>query len=294
MMIIWNSLWASAATAWHGFGGETKGAIIQAAGTLIAAALGFGAVVWQIGSQGRLSRLAIEHAEKRKLKSELFGECVAIAREFSDHTISFYVAMVTAQTEFKYIAAVLGAAAQPAQLPSIRYSVILGLNQAFSGAALKLIFLVEQQQFIDPRILIFKDALTATMHDLRELVQSRFVNELMPLLPVDAPDGTLMFAPELSAETADAAAALTGSASALLSQADAITADFQTAMQNLLMADLFGTRVPSRVPLDPSYKVWTLEDAEQLGAWLATETAWGQEAARVEAQTRAQLRPNSE
>src|SRR3546814_16875914 len=59
---------------WHGLGPETKGAIIQAVATLLAAGVGVVAILNQIRSQAKQNRERIPENEKRTIKSQLFPE----------------------------------------------------------------------------------------------------------------------------------------------------------------------------------------------------------------------------
>ena len=60
-----------------------------------------------------------------------------------------------------------------------------------------------------------------------------------------------------------------------LSNVAAYVEDFSVEMQNLLVADLFGSRVEHRRPIDPSYRVITLRDAAPLERYFLEETEWG-------------------
>src|SRR3546814_20672449 len=58
---------------WHGLGPETKGAIIQAVATLLAAGVGVVAILNQIRSQAKQNRDSLAENEKRKIKAQMFA-----------------------------------------------------------------------------------------------------------------------------------------------------------------------------------------------------------------------------
>src|SRR3546814_15516321 len=58
---------------WHGLGPETKGAIIQAVATLLAAGVGVVAILNQIRSQAKQNRESIAENEKRKIKTQMIA-----------------------------------------------------------------------------------------------------------------------------------------------------------------------------------------------------------------------------
>ena len=68
--------------------------------------------------------------------------------------------------------------------------------------------------------------------------------------------------------------------------ATAYTEDFLTEMQNVLLGDLYGNHLDPRQPLDPRRRAVTLDQAQELEAWFRMNSAWGAEAARVEAKIR--------
>jgi thioesterase domain-containing protein len=80
---------------------------------------------------------------------------------------------------------------------------------------------------------------------------------------------------------------------ASLDDAVMYTEDFLVELQNALLGDLFGKAVTHRKPLDPTKKVITFQQADELEKWFATSTEWGREVARIEAETAARFFPGS-
>src|SRR3546814_6634773 len=71
---------------WHGLGPETKGAIIQAVATLLAAGVGVVAILNQIRSQAKQNRESIAENEKRKIKAQMFAGTTQRVQRSEEHT----------------------------------------------------------------------------------------------------------------------------------------------------------------------------------------------------------------
>ena len=272
-------------TVWHGFGTETKAALISAAAILIAALFGFGGLILQVRSQARQSRGAIAESEKRKLKAGLYEEGMVVCRELADTaiTLSNQLRMMAMQVE---IAARATTANLAYDLPVARFPKLSVDYGAFANAVLRFIFLVENRRIIDPRIIIFRTAMKVVLHDTRQLMHWRFVESVMPALPTERPDGELFPYNPPSIAGAEAVRELSERFIASLEDAVCYTEDFLVELQNHLLGDLFNEVVPHRQQLDPSRKVITLDRAPELERWFETSTDWGRKMAEIEAETR--------
>jgi hypothetical protein len=70
--------------------------------------------------------------------------------------------------------------------------------------------------------------------------------------------------------------------------------DFRVEMQNLLLGELFEQKLPPRQPVDPKMVVIEFERHKELARYFETETAWGREKSRAEADVRAAQARDSE
>lgn len=272
---------------WHGFGTETKAALIGAASTFLTAIIGFGALFYQIRSQGKQSRESVVENERRRLKAAMYEDAVSICRELADSSIDLSTKLRTMMMEIELAAH----ARLEIQLPVARFPMLVELYGSFLEATLRFIFLVENRRFIDPRILVFRTAMSTVLHDTRELMFSKFVEHVMPILPVQGPDGTLLPYNSPSIQSAATVRVLSEAFIDLLDDATAYAGDFLVEMQNALLGDLFGRKVSHRVPLDPQKRVVTLENAAELEKWFEVNTEWGRTVKRVEAETAAKFVP---
>lgn len=275
-------------SAWHGFGDAAKGALIGAAATFLVAVFGFGGLFLQMRSQGRQSRDAVAENERRRLKAAMYEDAVLTCRELADSAIELSTKLRIMMMELE-VAAQSSAANQPFNLPAARFPTLASLYGGFSDAVLKFVFLVENRRFIDPRVLVFHTAMSSILHDTSVLMYSKFMEHVMPILPVHAPDGTLF--PYHAPPVGSAATVRVLSEAFIDSLDDAVayTDDFLLELQNCLLGDLFGKSANHRVPLDPKKKVITLDNAEELGQWFEANTEWGRNIQRVEAETAARF-----
>lgn len=269
-------------TFWCGFGSETKAALIGAIATFAVGLIGFGGLFFQIRSQGKQSRDAVAENERRRLKANMFEDAVLICREVSDTAIeiSNTLRMMTVQIEY---AAQAHAARLPYDLPTVRFPGLLEQYRHFTDATLKFIFLVEQRQIIDPRILIFRTAMSVIMHDTRVQLFEELVPHVFKAVPVQLPDGTFCeYVPPAMPEALSIKIICERLIDSL-GDGMAYAEDFLIELQNHLLGDLFGQKAAHRKPADPTKQVITFEHADELQTWFATSTAWGIKLAQVEA-----------
>ncbi|MDV3456985.1 hypothetical protein RZN05_08325 [Sphingomonas sp. HF-S4] len=275
---------------WVGLAVELQAALIGAGATAGAAIFGVLAVIAQVRSQGRQSRAAIAETERRKINAALYEDAVLICRGLADASIGLSTKLHIMNMEIE-VAARAEAAALAYNLPTARFPMLSALYGEFTDSALRFIFLIENRRVVDPRILIFRTAMSTVLHDSRKLMFSDFVLHVMPALPTDSPDGGIFPYKPPSVEGARAIRAYSDQLIQAVDDTTAYTEDFLTEMQNVLLGDLYGNHLEPRQPLDPARKAVTLDRAQELEAWFTTNTAWGVEAARVEAETRQRFLP---
>lgn len=280
-----DQLVSNSGALWHGLGSDTKAALIGAVGTCLAAFFGFGGLICQIRSQGRLSNAAIAENERRKVKAKMFEDSIVITRELVDKGISLSTQLRTMKLQLE-IAARAHSVNVGFPIPAARISVLSSGYSDFADAAHRYIFLIENSRFIDTRILVFRTAISTVLHDTMNIFYREFPLHLMPSLPVERPDGGLFDYQPPSIEGFEKIAELTESVLSSLGDATAYTEDFMVEMQNHLIGDLFRTQVDHRIPIDPQCKVVTLENSAELEAWFSKNTNWGREMARIDEETR--------
>jgi len=270
---------------WVGLSVELQAALIGAFATGGAAFLGVCAIIAQIGSQAQLTRAAIAETERRKTNAAIYEDAVSICRAVADASIELCTKLQIMNMEIE-IAARANVASLDYTLPSARFPTLMTLYEQFTDAALRFILLIENRRIIDPRIVIFRTAMSSVLHDSRQSMHSDFILHVMPALPTENPNGGVFPYHPLSIDGVLEVQRYSKQLISALEDATAYTEDFLTEMQNLLLGDLYGTRLKPREPLDPACRAVTLEQAGELEVWFSTETAWGAEIARVEAAAR--------
>jgi len=273
---------------WSSFGAETKAALIGAVSTVSVGIIGFGGLILQIRSQGKQSRDSVAENERRRLKAAMFEDAVLSCREVADTSIKLSNTLRTMMLQLEY-AAHAHPAGQQYDFPAARFPKLLEEYAQFSDTVLKFVLLVENRQVVDPRILIFRTAMSVVLHDTRNLMHSKFVAHVMRAIPTQLPDGTIFpYTPPSVAQVAGIKA-LCEQFIDSLGDAVAYTEDFLVELQNHLLGDLFNKEVAHRKPYDPAKKVVTFEQADELERWFANSTAWGKDAARIEAEAAARF-----
>jgi hypothetical protein len=273
---------------WTGMDSTLEAGVFQDVATLVAALFGFGGVIITIILQGRQSRLAVAENERRRIRAAMYEDAVVICRDLTDASIplSNDLRIMTLQLVAASRAAETGI---DAALPAARFPGLLARYGQFSDAAFKAITLIETRRIVDPRLIVFRTALSTVLHDSRTIVHGEFVTWVMPNLPTDNPaGGTFPYQPPILARV-ETISQLCDRVIDALGDATAYAEDLLVALQNLLLGDLFKAPVPARKPLDPAKRAVTLDQADALETWFRTTTAWGRETDRVEAETRARF-----
>lgn len=278
---------------WTGLSVELQAALVGAVATAGAAIFGVGAVIAQVRSQGRQSRVAIAETERRKINAALYEDAVSICRGLADASIELSTKLHTMNMEIE-VAARAEAAMLAYNLPSARLPALSALYGQFTDAALRFIYLIENRRIVDPRILIFRTAMNTVLHDSRQSMFSDFVLHVMPALPTDHPNGGIFPYKPPSIEGALAVRKYSDQLIRAVDDATAYTEDFLTEMQNVLLGDLYGNRLEPRQPIDPTRRTVTLDQAQDLEAWFSANTAWGVQAGRVEAKARERFLPKQD
>lgn len=278
---------------WVGLSAELQAALVGAAATVGAATFSVGAVIAQVRSQARQSRAVIAETERRKINAALYEDAVSICRGLADASIELSTKLHIMNMEIE-IAARAEAVMLAYNLPGARFPVLSALYSEFTDAALRFIFLIENRRIVDPRILIFRTAMNTVLHDSRQSMFSDFVLHVMPALPTDNPNGGIFPYKPPSIEGALVIRKISDRLICAVDDATAYTEDFLTEMQNRLLGDLYENHLEPRQPLDPARRAVTLDQAQDLEAWFSANTAWGVEAARVEAETRGRFSPKED
>lgn len=262
-------------------------AYISGSFTLFAAVVAFGPVAFQLWRQGALNRAASIDAEKAKFKSELYADGVRAARAVSNAASEYHGYLRAAQFQVE-IASLASKEGYPPQLPTSRFPDLISFQRTCSDKILELVFLIEERRVLNPKLIIFRDALNVASYELQQAFDQEAQLSLMKAFPTQLPDGQIYpYSPPSDDELRQLGIVVEKMTDAL-SDFTSYAEDFIVELQNLLLSDVFGHVVEHRQPLDPSRRVIRLADYEELRRWIAT-TPWGLECSRIEQQTLNQI-----
>lgn len=264
-------------------------AFIGAVTALLVGTLGAIVVVWQIGRQADHAIAQNRRNEALKLKLKVYEEVAQIC-ERASIAESMLASFVRSFNSNVGLVNQWKSEGIPWSPPRERFPEYQRLDRAFSDAAIEVITATERWQIIDPRIDLFRYAVNSALHDVREAARDYvpFVIRAMPREMPASDDGPPRLFPWQPPDVRTTAG-LTEKMLHALDVCGSYFGDMHLEMQNLLLGELFGNKVPAREPLDPKYFALRLDRYEALKAHFETQTPYGQNAQRVFAEVRARL-----
>lgn len=280
---------ASLAAAWGELAPPVQAAVVTASATCVAAFVGFTAVMLQLRRQARNASRQARETEADKLKLDIYKSIAKACTDAGKQEVMFATALRTAVSALQM-------AQRPQALPllrippALRVPAMIKLNDDAGTAATDMIRLIEQWQIVDERLDVFQIAINVAQHDRREAWWPLFDASLRVLPHQNPQTGELLpWALPSVVEIAEFQAAT----SKMIDAGSALGAyvhDFQAEMQNLLLGSLFSHRLPPRKPLDPRYRVVTLDRRVELLKHFDEETAFGRTKAETDRRVLQDLR----
>jgi hypothetical protein len=266
---------------------EVQAAIITSATTAVAAAIGFTAVVIQIGAQARAAIDANRDNEARRLRVQVYQDVSTSCQLAADAWIELNSLIRNLLLQVRQ-ARVRSDAGLPFTAPTVYSKEIMDQCAEAGNTTVQLVRAAERWRVIDARLRIFQTAFSSSAHDVRAAFYKDLIPKLIPAAPLRHPVAGQSFPwsppPEADLKDLEQLGETTiGAVTTVVSYVD----DFQNAMQNLLLGDLFGNRVEHRKPLDPAFRAITLDDHEALDRYFRNDTPWGTSVAEAEARVAA-------
>lgn len=246
--------------------------IIEGACTIVAAGLGAAVVMHQVRAQANQSRSQAAMSERLKLNLRIYDDISAVVQAISSASVKLVVTTHSIESQLN-----LAGSQGP---PEARYPVIAGMVSDLNYAIADALDVVQRWLIIDPRIDVFHDAFNVAGEALRDAFFSHLAQPLIHALPMDVPGAPPWTAPSPQLRAAvDQGLTLTRAAA---NEAAMYAGDFQTAMQNLLLAELGSGRVPTREPIDPRFAAVSLEKREEMRRYFSEATLFGQRKRQAE------------
>jgi hypothetical protein len=280
-----DAVWNLVVESWNTLPDAAKGSVFTACATILSAGIAATVVLLQIGRQARNALRQNAHNEKMKLKLKIYEEVLEVHKAAVDAQVAYENYIRLFQTS-RGVAIALKAQKIPFAVPNASIPGLIREKGACIDRAIAIILLVEQWGIIDPRIQIFRTAISSAIHDINS-ADTPYFNAVMPFMPMPAPTAPsqtdnphspphvhdLWQPPDQ--QPSDALAALENAVLDEIGDLSGIIYDFQIEMQNLLLHDLFGRKIAYREPLNPNIKVIRIDRFEPLTAYFGHDTPWG-------------------
>jgi hypothetical protein len=253
-------------------------------------------VIWQLGRQHRSSLLLQRDNAREALKVQLHEILVQKVRKLSSACVNagMYAFMIPFHVENYQTQVARGMRPSPIKDRASEFS---RLHFAVNSALVELIEEFEAWSIAFPGLEVFQMALNSANHDAQREFDP-LSTALLTVLPFDPPPEALPHTPTQTVQStlsSDEQAHLKEVVQRYKDAMDVIGCyvhDLAIESQNNLLSGLFERRIPSRKPIDPSYKVISTEPAvaKQLLHHFENESSWGRANKVAEAEVKAGLR----
>lgn len=231
-------------------------ALLSGGITLVSAIVGLYIVTYQLRRQGENTAASNLQSEKLKLKKDIYSTVIETCDEVSDSLHSLHLYTLEGVSELQEHRA----AGEDKNYGRPQFSVdeLIKRYNKFSKANLKLIALVEKWRIVEPRIPIFRKAFT---------IQSEFLGGAFAELLTGAyryfrinEAGTWSFRDSYVDAYQESRKKLFDE----ILGTKAFINDFQVAMQNALLGELFGRSLGMRKPSNPKLVVVDLNKVSEV------------------------------
>jgi hypothetical protein len=247
--------------------------LIQFGGAVLTALIGFLVVAWQVDAQARKSRdLAVKNASDA-IKLDIYKEAVEITSA-ANEAIRNALGVVDG-----HIRELDLASQQPS--PNIdaikgRWAEFLSSYTTALNRSVAVIYLVEQWQSVDPRLLLFRRAIGARHHEIHKVFWplSRLLMRTMPCPLPGTNQGYFPWQLPLVTKLSELKA-LKADYDYEFGLLSAYILDYQNELQQILVAPLFDNDVERRDPPDPRQFAIRLDRYEEVDDMLS-KTEWGE------------------
>ena len=251
-----------------------------------------GLVLYQLGRQHSSSLKLQRSNAKDELKLKIYESLIAKARaamNASNEAIS-YARSIPWEIESRRFREADGVAGKPTTL---RAEELSRLHYKSAGKLVELIFEIEKWEIAFKAGPVFRYAFSAANHDAGQALHP-FYTLALRLLPVDLAEHGLHVPPSPSDEVLEELKEKFNAYSDAETTVVCYITDLVTESQNLLLSKLFKRRLSPRKPLDPQFKVITLQDAPRLIEYFRTQTDAGKRMREAENRVRRNLAARNE
>ena len=252
-------------------------ALVGAGATVLSALVGFSAIIFQIGRQGRHAIEANKQNEALKRKVEIYELTLATSRQASQATtdLAFYLRRLEWDLDLWQVMTEGNLHWRP---PEARFSEYRRLSSEASQSVVKVMTMIESWHIVGPKLDIFRYAFAMGLEGLRD-VSASADDILIISMPIEGREGEWTPPDDTRRDR------LKIRIEAEAYQADRLSAwihDFQVEMQILLLSDLFPNPVERREPPDPNMFCIRLDRYEEIKDRIDS-SEWGKKRVEWEA-----------
>lgn len=287
--LVW---WGGAlANAWGALQPADRAPFVSGLFTLVSALAAAWVVFAQIKRNADAQRRLQTESDTRKLRLEVYEKGSEVCRAASDALTNVRVrSLLIAEAMGQHLRGGYNAIPESNPLDRDQFA---SLNKEACDRATDAIFWVEKWLIIEPRMDIFRFAISAALHDIIEAAKG--VDALYPRffetpilksqpVPLSGKPGHSEYFSFM-----DRAWAACKRFATAADVAESYTGDLLAALQNILLAQMFGSEVPPRRHIDPASFPITIEGHAEVRERL-NDTPFGRQVARVQEEVRERLR----
>jgi hypothetical protein len=249
--------------------------------TVIGIIVGVVIVVFQLGRQHRNELKLQKENIRDQLRINLYQDflkllAAAVEKHVSSHMYAFSMPM---HVQIYHDQISKGFPTSPLSYRAMEFS---NRHHATLNAVIELVFLIERYYIVDPRLDIFKTAISVAHHDMLKTFSPLFTF-LLDILPAELPlpNGSCNLVNVINTSD-EQVCELKRLMKEYISASDDMGSylhDLNVEIQNTLLSNIFPNKAPHRVPLDPKLKVISTDpiESKKLMKYFKEETDWGKE-----------------
>ncbi len=283
---------------WATLSADLQAATVGAVATVISTFIGVGLVLAQIRSSAQQSRDSTRREHREAIRIELYRDVaggVAKAHEAEGDVIVAGQHVLDRLQEKPWAQPMHGPAAEIGQ-----FFELIQKSYALCRMMAELMIAIEKWEIADPALSLFQAAFASVAHDIRSEAQRltaismSVADTRMATARELQPEGELHELPPFDRQQVEALEFGVRQLLRAISEAGGYVHDTRIGLQNLLLADIFQNKLPSREPLDPTILPLSLERAAEQKDYFLNRSPWAIERAAVNERTKAEIAKRTE
>lgn len=252
--------------------------------TILAATIAAMMIIYQLGRQHRNELTRQENATRSKLKLEIYQEFSPFLSNSMEALVETGGYARSSPLHASMFATQVSMGWNPLPI-SDRAKVFLDLHYKAVNSMTDLIIQLEKYFIVCPRLEIFRLAFGCALHELGSRFD-KLHTFMIQHYPINVGDtGTVNFVKVFDSQLLQEQQSLCLAYANAEMDINTYLSDLRNELQTLLLGELFsGNRLPKRIPIDPAFKVISLEPEAigQLQEYFLNQTEWGKQSKKYE------------